>query len=539
MTNTHRYTHLSLTGFAALVILLSRVTGQEEASQPAPPKHTNVYKSQFDKVMEIGMWSEARPGKAPNGLRFLGPYSGRKSLYQSNSKLPAHRYVRLRFDLLILHSWDGETESGPDLWALSVQGGPLLMCTAFGNKIKVVDPDRIARGDQARMPKLQSFPDEFPLMPNKVATGASPEGPKLGFKFYRDDIEVESSIYQMDLIFPHAGEELVLHYLGNIDGEAKDECWGLNYVIIDTIDREMPQSDEQLAQLWSHLSGRDAVAANAALWTLIATGPKGLAFVEKSYQALKVGAGGKNGEDKALRDRFAEILKTVTAENFVTRQQAQANLLALGEKALPLLEAEIRTTQDPEVRRALRAAAVKLRKKVSASGEPKHFDVVTSRVEHIRRIFQTHANGYKITSSVADEEFPNDPVGAAADGFVPASSGIQIGPRFTWHPEKGTEEWLQYEFPKAKSISAAEVYWFSPRGENTDLPESWKVQYKAADGSWKEVAATGKYTLEPDKMNRVTFKQIKTSAVRLVVKLPEGETGGVHEFRVSDPKSSD
>ena len=73
------------------------------------PKHTTVYNNKFDKSIEIDTWSDARLRKAPNGESFLGMYSGRDTLYQKLTELPPHRFVRLRFDLLALISWDGSS----------------------------------------------------------------------------------------------------------------------------------------------------------------------------------------------------------------------------------------------------------------------------------------------------------------------------------------------------------------------------------------------------------------------------------------------
>ena len=510
----------------------------QDASTPQAPEHTNVYTSQFDQRIEIGMWSDARVGKAPDGSRFLGPYSGRSMLYQTLEKLPPHRYVRLRFDLMILHSWDGEAKNGPDTMHLSVRGGPLLLYTAFGNRITVVDPQRIANGDQARMPKLQSFPDEFPHLVHKAGTGASPDGAQLGFQFHRPDLKVESSLYKIDLVFPHSGEDLILQLGAKISDDAKDESWGLRNIIVDTIDADTPQSEEQLAKLWTQLSGKDPVAANDASWKIVAAGPEATAFVEKQFRALA--AGGKDADkaaQKALQAKVATILKNVTADNFVERQQAQADLLALGEKAIPTLGTEMKTAKDPEVRRALRAVLTKLKKKALASGAGQHLELVASRVGRIRRIVETHANAYEITTSAKKKLFANDPIGAAADGYFPPKSATSFGPRFTWHPAKGSEEWLRYEFPKPKTISAAEVFWFCPNGKESLVPDSWKVEVLADDGSWDAVNAKGDYKLDIDKLNRVEFDPVSTKAVRLVAKLPDGVTGGVHEFRVVEAKA--
>ena len=234
---------MKLTPCLLLLLALAPIASEaQEAPVPNEPRHTNVYKSTFEKKFEIDMWSEVKFGKAPDGTRFLGPFLDKKSLYQTLPKLPPHRYVRLRFDLFVLYSWDGEKfKNGRDTWHVSVEGGPLLFCTLFSNKIKVVAPNRVKRGDQANMPTLQSFPDEYPLLAHKFSTGSAPQkAAKLGFEFARDDLEIESSVYEIDLIFPHTGEDLTLIYSGHLSNHPIDEHWGLNNVVIDTIDTETP-----------------------------------------------------------------------------------------------------------------------------------------------------------------------------------------------------------------------------------------------------------------------------------------------------------
>jgi hypothetical protein len=69
-------------------------------------------------------------------------------------------------------------------------------------------------------------------------------------------------------------------------------------------------------------------------------------------------------------------------------------------------------------------------------------------------------------------------VAALNDGVLPKNSADQDIPRFTWWDRKGSEEWVDYEFPEAQKFSRAEVYWFDDHG-GCRLPESWKLLYPA------------------------------------------------------------
>ena len=512
---------------SVIALALPPIQGRAEV-----PVHTKVYENRFDRIIEIDMWSQLRIGKAAGGERFLGLFGARDTVYQELENLPEHRLVRLRFDLIVALTWDGESQRGdaPDTWALSVTGGPLLMLTSFCNPLKLLDPDRIARGDAALLPKLQSFPDEFPLMYHPAGTGSTPID--LGIQFRPGKLEVVHSRYPIDIIFPHTGSELSLQYTGNLTSPATDEAWGIDNVIIETIDRETSFGEEEMAQLWEKLRGQDPVAANAAIWKCLSGDPEVSAFIEQRWQAMK------NGEAEELDDdqqrRLIELARQLNSDAFVTRQQAGAELMKLGEQALPTLRSELAKSDDPGLRRALQTTIGKIQKRFAGSEKKRHLDLVATRVAHLRRIAQTHANGYKVTSSAQGlREFPNDPIGAAADGYFPANSNLQVVPRFTWSPKEGTEEWLQYEFPKPKQISMAEVFWFEPYEDRSCLPTSWKVSYRSAGGAWKDVEAKTPYDLAPHQFNRVDFEAVEASAVRLTVQLPE-ITGGVYEFRVSD-----
>lgn len=308
-------------------------------------------------------------------------------------------------------------------------------------------------------------------------------------------------------------------------------------MVIDTIDGETPQDEKQLEALWAQISGQDPVAANAALWKVIAAGPKALASIEKRWGEF--GAGGRKQADPArdaLREQIEKILAGLTHEKFINRQLAQKQLMKLGEDSLDLIVEQFEKSKDPELRRALTTVITKMRKGKVAQSAHDHKEIVGSRVAHLRRIVETCANGYQITSSeVKKPELGYDCIGAPADGLVPIRSGSGCVPRYTWFPNRGTSEWLQYEFAKPKTISMAEVYWYAKKsGSKTTVPESWQVLYKTEAGEWEPVDHKGDYQLELDQMNQVKFKPVRTSAVRLSVQQKEGRSAGVLEFRVSD-----
>jgi hypothetical protein len=128
----------------------------------------------------------------------------------------------------------------------------------------------------------------------------------------------------------------------------------------------------------------------------------------------------------------------------------------------------------------------------------------------------------------------SDTVDALSDGFLPQNSHDGSIARFTWWDHKGTAEWVQYDFGKARKVSAVEVYWFDDSGGGgCRVPKSWKLLYR--DGNaWKPVTAAGEFGTKPDAWNRVTFPTVQTAALRLEVQLQPDFSGGILEWRVTE-----
>ena len=118
------------------------------------------------------------------------------------------------------------------------------------------------------------------------------------------------------------------------------------------------------------------------------------------------------------------------------------------------------------------------------------------------------------------------------DGVEPKSSGEQPAALCHWWPHKATQEWVQYTWPKPVTLGGARVYWFDDTGRgNCRLPASWQIQF--LDGqNWKPVAAKASYPVAKDKWCEALFEPVKTTALRLVVKLQDGWSAGVHEWKL-------
>jgi len=142
----------------------------------------------------------------------------------------------------------------------------------------------------------------------------------------------------------------------------------------------------------------------------------------------------------------------------------------------------------------------------------------------------------KVTAS-----FTESPWGPQAlfYGIEPANSHDQTVPRFTWWNRSGTREWIRYKFPKPATVSAVAVYWYDDQGAKDwfagsgafATPKSWSLEYN--DGNtWKPVTPAGDYGTALDRYNRVEFKPIVTTMLRLVVQMQRGRCAGIYAWKV-------
>ncbi len=128
--------------------------------------------------------------------------------------------------------------------------------------------------------------------------------------------------------------------------------------------------------------------------------------------------------------------------------------------------------------------------------------------------------------------FESDTVTALSDGILPKSSIDRSIPRFTWWPQRGTREWVSWDFAKPRKVSEIEVYWFDDTGiGQCRVPKAWRVEYLEGD-QWKPAQASGAYGIERDKFNRVAIAPVTTNQIRLVVELQPPFSAGILEWRV-------
>jgi hypothetical protein len=134
--------------------------------------------------------------------------------------------------------------------------------------------------------------------------------------------------------------------------------------------------------------------------------------------------------------------------------------------------------------------------------------------------------------ATASHLWQGDTTEALCDGIEPSSSADQSIPRFTWWDHKGGTEWVQYDYPEPVTASATEVYWFDDTGQGQcRVPASWRLLYKDGD-SWNPVENPSAYGTARDTYNRTTFTPVRASAFRAEVRLADGVSGGILEWRL-------
>jgi outer membrane protein assembly factor BamB len=167
-------------------------------------------------------WSHRTVSTTPIGARrFLGEFAN-NTVSLSLSSLPAHAEVTVEFDLFILRTMDGNGDTDgqgvPDLWRLSVAGGPTLVNASFMNSFLVMKNS------------VQSYPDDFGVGTHEGRTGAV-ENNTLGFTWwYNWPLD---SVYHLAYTFAHSSGSIVLYFRGISDsGDLGDESWGLDNVVV-------------------------------------------------------------------------------------------------------------------------------------------------------------------------------------------------------------------------------------------------------------------------------------------------------------------
>ena len=133
----------------------------------------------------------------------------------------------------------------------------------------------------------------------------------------------------------------------------------------------------------------------------------------------------------------------------------------------------------------------------------------------------------------AEASSPTVPVEAIHDGIEPKNSQEHPGALCHFWPRLGSEEWIQYTWPRPASFRGSKVYWFDDTGSGAcRVPEWWRLEYR--DGQdWKPVKTADAYSVALDKWCEIRFDPVTTTSLRLVLKMKPDFSVGIHEWKVT------
>ena len=109
----------------------------------------------------------------------------------------------------------------------------------------------------------------------------------------------------------------------------------------------------------------------------------------------------------------------------------------------------------------------------------------------------------------------NDDLCAVYDGVEPMHSFDESHLYYRLRPPANRPAWIQYDFKSPVEISSSAAYFVDDQ-RFCRLPESWRILVRTGR-AWKPVENDAPYGVEKDAFNRVTFKPVKTDAVRIEI----------------------
>ncbi|GAA2851264.1 glycosyl hydrolase family 43 [Actinoplanes cyaneus] len=117
---------------------------------------------------------------------------------------------------------------------------------------------------------------------------------------------------------------------------------------------------------------------------------------------------------------------------------------------------------------------------------------------------------------------------AVNNGGTPANSQDRTHSAYGNWPQQGTQ-WIEYQWPAAKSIDKTSVYWFDD-DQGIDLPASCQVQYWNGS-AYVAVPGQSSCGVAGNTENVVTFPTVSTTRLRLSITSRAGYSTGVLEWK--------
>jgi hypothetical protein len=118
------------------------------------------------------------------------------------------------------------------------------------------------------------------------------------------------------------------------------------------------------------------------------------------------------------------------------------------------------------------------------------------------------------------------------DQLIPLNATDSFAKAFDFWPQKGTTEWIQYDFDQPTKVSSVTVSWFDDLASGGDcaLPASWRVLARSDSGAWEPVKNLSDYAARKSDLVKVAIEPVTTKALRLEVQLQHDHSSGVYEW---------
>ena len=133
--------------------------------------------------------------------------------------------------------------------------------------------------------------------------------------------------------------------------------------------------------------------------------------------------------------------------------------------------------------------------------------------------------------SAINASFKSNNINSINDRLVPKDENDENLPHYQFG-SKGGMQYIEYTLPKATQIQESTVYWFEDTADRCLTPKSWRILYKAYDGSWKPVTGANHYTCYKGIANNVQFNAVITPAVRIEIFQKDNAVSGLFEWDI-------
>ncbi len=327
---------------AASCLALSALAAAQTAPAPASAP-TIIYQSQYADPKNLALWSKPQTDNSA-GTLFLGRfYNVTESL--ALPPLPPHAFVRLRAQLCILDSWDGNAPGdGPDQLAIRLGDGRTLLQSTF----TIYGPN----DKRITAPPKQSFPDNYGTGSYPGLTGA--EAADVKWLPKSKETWGGNAVYTVEFTFPHTARDLRIDFRSAlIDSQPTidNESWGLGNVEVAVLpEAPVKLTLEQVRELIAGLRADEPVAANKALGVLISAGDGVVDTIQKGLES----------PTPVAAEHVAALIKQLDDDKYAAREAAQKELEAGGRDTLALCAQALQAGPPPEAETRLQLIVRKL-----------------------------------------------------------------------------------------------------------------------------------------------------------------------------------